>query len=144
MRLCKQIDLSIVDNIKMCYGTTNRLMPQVVFINGKFWIEPQCEMEYDEILNAISSKLKNRIRYALRQNNRWDSKIIFDMDVKTVSMDVNRKTYGDFEIYLKQNKTNILPVILLKDELTQFLTPLINDFIKELEINDFIVTKTKS
>lgn len=143
MRLGKQVILDIVNEMDIYYGTTNRLNPQVIFINGKFWVEPTEEMEYTDVVNSIASTMKNRIRYKLKNNHHWDSKIIFDMDIKTVSMSIHRKTYGDFELYLKQKNNNILPLNQLKGELMDLLTPLMNEFVSELQINDFIVTKTK-
>ena len=60
MRLGKQIPLDITNEMDICYGTTNRLNPQVIFVNGKFWIEPQIEMEYERVLNSISYNIKNK------------------------------------------------------------------------------------
>jgi hypothetical protein len=143
MRLGKQIPLDITNEMDICYGTTNRLNPQVIFVNGKFWIEPQIEMEYERVLNSISYNIKNKIRHLLKTENKWDNRVIFDIDIKTTSMSTHRKTFGDFEIFLRQKDSTVVKVDKLGDALRRLLTPIISEFIEDLQINDFIITKTK-
>lgn len=143
MRLGKQFSLDITDEIDTIYGITNRLNPQVIFINGKFWIQPTQEMDYETILGEIISSLRLKIKQALKQTPRWENIMIFDMDIKTLSMSPIKKNYGDFELYIKQDKKNITSPILLKDDIIQLLTPIINNFIKQLNENHFIISKNK-
>ena len=143
MRLGKQFSLDITDEIDTIYGITNRLNPQVIFINGKFWIQPTQEMDYETILGEIISSLRLKIKQSLKQTPRWENIMIFDMDIKTLSMSPIKKNYGDFELYIKQDKKNIISPILLKDDIIQLLTPIINNFIKQLNENHFIISKNK-
>jgi hypothetical protein len=143
MRLGKQFSLDITDEIDTIYGITNRLNPQVIFINGKFWIQPTQEMDYETILGEIISSLRLKIKQALKQTPRWENIMIFDMDIKTLSMSPIKKNYGDFELYIKQDKKNIISPALLKDDIIQLLTPIINNFIKQLNENHFIISKNK-
>ena len=143
MRLGKQFSLDITDEIDTIYGITNRLNPQVIFINGKFWIQPTQEMDYETILGEIISSLRLKIKQSLKQTPRWENIMIFDMDIKTLSMSPIKKNYGDFELYIKQDKKNIISPILLKDYIIQLLTPIINNFIKQLNENHFIISKNK-
>ena len=143
MRLGKQFSLDITDEIDTIYGITNRLNPQVIFINGKFWIQPTQEMDYETILGEIISSLRLKIKQSLKQTPRWENIMIFDMDIKTLSMSPIKKNYGDFELYIKQDKKNITSPILLKDDIIQLLTPIINNFIKQLNENHFIISKNK-
>lgn len=143
MRLGKQFSLDITDEIDTIYGITNRLNPQVIFINGKFWIQPTQEMDYETILGEIISSLRLKIKQSLKQTPRWENIMIFDMDIKTLSMSPIKKNYGDFELYIKQDKKNITSPTLLKDDIIQLLTPIINNFIKQLNENHFIISKNK-
>ena len=143
MRLGKQFSLDITNEIDTIYGITNRLNPQVIFINGKFWIQPTQEMDYETILGEIISSLRLKIKQSLKQTPRWENIMIFDMDIKTLSMSPIKKNYGDFELYIKQDKKNITSPILLKDDIIQLLTPIINNFIKQLNENHFIISKNK-
>ena len=143
MRLGKQFSLDITDEIDTIYGITNRLNPQVIFINGKFWIQPTQEMDYETILGEIISSLRLKIKQSLKQTPRWENIMIFDMDIKTLSMSPIKKNYGDFELYIKQDKKNITSPTLLKDDIIQLLTPIINNFIKQMNENHFIISKNK-
>ena len=143
MRLGKQFSLDITNEIDTIYGITNRLNPQVIFINGKFWIQPTQEMDYETILGEIISSLRLKIKQSLKQTPRWENIMIFDMDIKTLSMSPIKKNYGDFELYIKQDKKNIISPALLKDDIIQLLTPIINNFIKQLNENHFIISKNK-
>lgn len=143
MRLGKQFSLDITNEIDTIYGITNRLNPQVIFINGKFWIQPTQEMDYETILGEIISSLRLKIKQSLKQTPRWENIMIFDMDIKTLSMSPIKKNYGDFELYIKQDKKNITSPTLLKDDIIQLLTPIINNFIKQLNENHFIISKNK-
>lgn len=143
MRLGKQFSLDITNEIDTIYGITNRLNPQVIFINGKFWIQPTQEMDYETILGEIISSLRLKIKQSLKQTPRWENIMIFDMDIKTLSMSPIKKNYGDFELYIKQDKKNIASPTLLKDDIIQLLTPIINNFIKQLNENHFIISKNK-
>lgn len=142
-RLGKKISLGIIDEIEIIYGTLNRLNPEVIYINGKFWIKPSQEMDYDSVLNEIASKTKNAFKHNVKCSQQWDNKIIFDMDIKTSYMSPMKKSYGDFELFIRQNKDSIKDISQISDDISSLCKPILKAFINDLNENDFIVTKSK-
>lgn len=145
MRLTKKKKLDINHTLEMSCGTTNRLNPQIIFVEGKFWLEPKTEMEYEKILSPLVSKLRKDLKNSIRyKQNEWDNKLIFDVDIKYNSLVPNKKSFVDFEIYFKQNNDNVKDVLEISDDITALLKPLFDDFVGELIENDFIMSKTKA
>lgn len=142
-RLGKKMPLDIIDEIETSYGTLNRLNPEVIYISGKFWIKPLQEMDYNSVLDEIISKIKNSFKYNVKRNQQWGDKIIFDMDIKTYYMSTQKKSYGDFELYVHQNKDSMKDMNRIAEDIFSLCNPILKEFIHELHENDFIITKSK-
>ena len=60
-KMVKEIKLNVSDKVTLKYGTMNRENPKVVYINGRTWITPMYEGNYDDAMSFILNKYKKDI-----------------------------------------------------------------------------------
>ena len=78
------------------YGSVNRDIPKVVYVNGSGWIEPIADGNYEEIINNAFNKFKNTLKKVIISSPLFENKFVCDFDLKTTSLKVAKKNYLSF------------------------------------------------
>lgn len=141
-RLNKEYDIKLNDYIRTKYGSINRLNPIVVYINGKSWISPDFNGDYEELITKIFQTFKKELKAQVHSSPYFDNKIVCDFDLKTSSLKENKKNFLSFEFYVKQ-KTNVIQLKDLKLLIKNTFKVAIDNLVNNLLNNSFIMTKDK-
>lgn len=141
-RLNKEYDININNYVRMKYGSINRLNPIVVYINGKSWISPTFDGDYEELITKIFNSFKKELKSQVNSSPYFDNKIVCDFDLKTSSLKENKKNFLSFEFYIKQ-KTNIIQLKDMKLLIKNTFKGAIDKLVDNLINNSFIMTKDK-
>lgn len=141
-RLNKEYDININNYVRMKYGSINRLNPIVVYINGKSWISPTFEGDYEELITKIFNSFKRELKSQVNSSPYFDNKIVCDFDLKTSSLKENKKNFLSFEFYIKQ-KTNVIQLKDMKLLIKNTFKGAIDKLVDNLINNSFIMTKDK-
>lgn len=141
-RLNKEYDININNYVRMKYGSINRLNPIVVYINGKSWIAPTFEGDYEELITKIFNSFKKELKSQVNSSPYFDNKIVCDFDLKTSSLKENKKNFLSFEFYIKQ-KRNVIQLKDMKLLIKNTFKGAIDKLVDNLINNSFIMTKDK-
>ena len=141
-RLNKEYDININNYVRMKYGSINRLNPIVVYINGKSWISPTFDGDYEELIRKIFNSFKKELKSQVNSSPYFDNKIVCDFDLKTSSLKENKKNFLSFEFYIKQ-KTNVIQLKDMKLLIKNTFKGAIDKLVDNLINNSFIMTKDK-
>lgn len=141
-RLNKEYDININNYVRMKYGSINRLNPIVVYINGKSWVSPTFDGDYEELITKIFNSFKKELKSQVNSSPYFDNKIVCDFDLKTSSLKENKKNFLSFEFYIKQ-KTNIIQLKDMKLLIKNTFKGAIDKLVDNLINNSFIMTKDK-
>lgn len=141
-RLNKEYDININNYVRMKYGSINRLNPIVVYINGKSWISPTFDGDYEELITKIFNSFKKELKSQVNSSPYFDNKIVCDFDLKTSSLKENKKNFLSFEFYIKQ-KTNVIQLKDMKLLIKNTFKGAIDKLVDNLINNSFIMTKDK-
>lgn len=132
-------------NFKVKFGTVNKKNPEVVYIEAKTFITP-CSNDFNH--NAALQKVRRHFLYyineLLNHSKFYETKTILDMQVAKNCLIVGKKSFLTFQLLLRQNRNNIKPFKMLKNETVDFINLTTNTLYSLLCENQFIVTKTKS
>lgn len=132
------------DVFKLKLGTTNKLDPQVVYVEGRAFISPKYEEDdYSRKISEIKHALKHTISEGLKNNNLFDNKFILDFQVASNGISIDKKSFLSFQFLLRQNKDNVLKLSQLKDSALDFINNVVNSLSKTIVERDFELTKTK-
>lgn len=141
-RLNKEYDINLNKNVRTKYGSINRLNPVVIYINGKSWISPTFDGNYEELVKKIFNSFRKELKMQVNSSPYFENKIICDFDLKISSLKENKKNFLSFEFYIKQ-KVNVIQLkdmkILIKSTFKTAIDNLVNNLIN----NSFIMTKDK-
>lgn len=141
-RLNKEYDINLNNNVRMKYGSINRLNPIVIYVNGKSWISPNFDGEYEELITKIFNSFKKELKTQVNSSPYFDNKIVCDFDLKTSSLKENKKNFLSFEFYIKQ-KPNIIQLKDMKILIKNTFKGAIDNLVDNLINNSFIMTKDK-
>ena len=127
MKNGKYSSLGQYQNIKIGYGTVDSKNFKTIYIKFKTWIEPLETSNFELLISKTSKKIKSHIfQYP---NDFFHKESIVDINVKTYSIKLNKKSFMDLEITLF-TKTDI---IFNDKKLIKFIKTIIKDIID----NDF-------
>ena len=97
-------------------GTTDKKNPSVFFINGALWVMPLFYDNYTKAVENIEKSFRQYISSALKMNDILNDKYILNMESTPNYMKYRKKTYINFELYLKQsNEKELMDFNSLKD-----------------------------
>lgn len=142
-RLKREYGLDINNNVVVKYGTLDKENPKVVYVTCKGYITPIEKFDYDSAIDDIINCFKKKLRHTLRKSIYFENKFICDFDLKSVTMEYNKKNYFMVEFYVRQLNNNIVGIKEVDKYLIETFSHNINDLIKQFNDNTFIVTKTK-
>ena len=142
-RTNKEIKLNDINNLfEISYGTTNKYKPKVIYLSCKTWIEPQEEKEFKSIIENIFIKFKKDLFNKISTSNVFDKNFISNFEIKKSSLQLHKKNFFNFEIYLKQ-KTKILLLQDLENDVKTLFKPLIENLVYDFNSNFLNLTKGK-
>jgi hypothetical protein len=141
-RTNKEIKLNIHDLCDISYGTTNKYQPKVIYLSCKTWVEPKEDKEFNSIIENIFINFKKELFKEILKSQTFDKNFISNFEIKSSSLQIHKKNFFNFEIYLKQ-KSRILLLPDLENNVVDLFKPLINDLIVNFQNNSLILTKGK-
>lgn len=140
----KEYKLDITDKINLSLKTFDSEKPYVCFLNGRCWVTPTEVFNYMEIAENYIEDFKKSFRSSICKVDNFENKFIFDMDMKYHRLVKDKKTFFEFEIFLKQKKDKFLSFKELKKQFEkENIIIHINTLIKQLEQSNFILEKSK-
>lgn len=137
----KEIKLNVSDSIVLKYGTMNRENPKVIYINGKTWLMPLYEGDYENVVNQAISIYKKVLKKRLLETDKFERNMLCEFDIRPEAMKVNKKKFLSFDIFIKQK--HCLEMKKLKDELSECVGNASDIFADSLTQNDFLLSKVK-
>lgn len=57
-RLNKEYKLDVCNHMIVKYGSVNKDNPQVIYVNGKCWVSPKHQMDYEYVISRIEKEMK--------------------------------------------------------------------------------------
>jgi len=133
------------ENFKLKIGTTNKINPLVVYIEGRAFISPQESKEdYSQDISEIKYNFKRAISNGLQESTLFDKNFIVDFQVASKGVSLNKKSFLSFQFLLRQNKNNVLKLKDLKPTAEPFIKGVVNVLEESINKHNFIVTKTKT
>lgn len=143
-RLNKELKIETSNNFKIKYGTINCKNPESIYFVGNTYIPPiENKLLFNEDVEFIKTKFKTLIKQYLETSKQFESMYVFDFDIRESGLKTNKKSYFSFEIYLKQNKTNILPINELQHIADAFMNNITNSITTTLWLLNFKTFKNK-
>lgn len=141
-RTNKEIKLNLTELFDISYGSTNKYNPKVIYISCKTWVEPKEEIEFDNVIGNIFTKFKKELLNRILQSDIFNRKFISNFEIKSSSLQKNKKNFFNFEIYLKQ-KDKVYFLNELENNVETLFKPLINNLISDFHNNSLFLTKGK-
>lgn len=132
------------DNFKIKIGTTNKLEPKVVYVEGRTFLSPLEEYDdYSTDMNHIKQNLKTAISKYLHGCPIFDGKFILDFQVAASGIKPGKRSFLSFQIILKQ-KENMIPSLLeVKRQSEKTILDIINAVQDDILKTGYTVSKTK-
>lgn len=133
---------TVSDEMKISYGSVDKDLPKVIYVNGKMWLSPKHKVNGSKIIPDMYKQLKYFTINFYTSNSNFGSKCIIDLDITSETIRPGQKKFFQFDIFLRQ-KENIQSLI----ELQQFMKGRSKLFSSELSkyLNDigFTISKKK-
>lgn len=89
----KEIKLNVSDSIVLKYGTMNRENPKVIYINGKTWLMPLYEGDYENVVNQAISIYKKDLKKRLLETDKFERNMLCEFDIRPEAMKVNKRSF---------------------------------------------------
>lgn len=132
------------DKFNLKIGTTNRLNPLVVYIEGRTCISPEEEKEsYNRDIYEIKRTLKHSISKNIESCDLFENKFILDFQITESGVAKNKKSALTFQFLLKQNKDNVLKIKDVHDNASEVINNIIKSLEEAIYSHDFAIYKTK-
>lgn len=132
------------DTFNLKIGTTNKLNPSVVYIEGKAFISPEEDKDdYSHDISEIKHSLRKSISSELEKTNAFDGKFILDFQVATNGIAAKKKSFMSFQFLLKQNHEKVKKLSEVKEESSDMILKIANDLRDEISGHGFKIAKTK-
>lgn len=137
----KKID---AENFKLKIGTTNKIDPIVVYVEGRTFISPIEEKEdYSKDLSKIRHEFSRAISRGISKSPLFDRKFILDFQVASKGVSLNKKSFLSFQFLLRQNKENVLKLKDLKANCEEMIKAIVSSLEENIIEHNFVLTKTK-
>lgn len=143
-RFNKEYKLDVCNHMIVKYGSINKDNPQVVYVTGKCWVSPKCEMNYESVISHIEKDMRKNIKLFLMDGINFDKKFILDFDFNCDNLLVGNKKFLSFDFFIKQNESNKKTLKQLKPIINDKISTIVNNLVYLLNENDFTITKTKT
>lgn len=131
------------ETFKLKLGTTNKNEPYVIYLEGRTFICPTEDDDYSKQISEIKHMFKREISDMAHKSIFFEDGYILNFQVASSGIAVNKKSFLSFQIFLRQNKNNLLKVVDLKNVASENISSLIGKFSEILSSYGFGLSKTK-
>lgn len=133
------------DLFKIKIGTTNKIEPKVIYVEGRTFIQPLKEKDnYCGEITSIKRNFNKIIQNFISQNNLFSPKYILDFQVAQSGISTLKRSFLSFQFLLRQkNDKNILKLKDVKQKLENDIQNVLIDLTNCIREVDFTVSKTK-
>lgn len=132
------------DGFTVDIGTTNKLNPQAIYLNGKAFIRPVTDKDdYDDDITDIRYNLKRNIAKALKKTTIFEPKFILNFDIASNRMVNGKRSFLSFQIVLKQKKDNIMKLNDVRDIGEPFVHDIVFSLENDIIMHDFTIHKRR-
>lgn len=130
---------------KLKIGTTNKIEPKVIYIEGRTFIQPLTEKDcYNIEITSIKRKFNKIIQGFINGNNLFSQKYILDFQVAQSGISTLKRSFLSFQFLLRQKDDNkILKLKEIKQKSETDIQNILNDLTTCIKEYDFSVSKTK-
>lgn len=135
----REIKLDFSDNMRVKFGTVDRLNPRIVYLSYRFWVEPIGESDYGEDFEIIKKNIRHLIRKTLSEDYLFSKKYIFDFLMNGDTLNEKKNKCVEFSIYLKQSSTDIVGFMDLLKVSKETVRKMVNGIEDEFVSNGFKV-----
>lgn len=142
VRLCKEYKLDLSNTFKLKYGSMNRINPNVVYVEGKTYIGPTEEFDYENGIKKLMSSFKKNIANKIKKDSSLSKNFVFDYDVAAYRMKQGAKKILLFNFYFKQGK-EIIPLKDIKNKVEDLISEPLGNLEFSIPRSNFIASKTK-
>ena len=132
------------DSFEIKIGTTNKLNPVVIYVEGKAFITPSEEnTDYSQDISEIKHALRRAISDSLSGNDIFDKKFILDFQVATNGINVGKKSFMSFQFLLRQKNETPLKLTEIKEISENEVINIANILRDSINCHGFSISKTK-
>lgn len=133
------------DYFKVKIGTTNKVNPQVVYVEGKTFIKPINEKEdYNKDVIELKRAFNKTIQKYLAGDKVYIPKYIFDFQVAQSGISTQKKSFLTFQFLLRQRTDKqIMKLKDIKIASENLINNIIDEFSEHIKTHEFTITKTK-
>ncbi len=132
------------DSFKLKIGTTNKINPMVIYVEGKAFISPEDDKEdYAKDIAEIKHVFKQSISDGLCTTDVFDNKYIIDFQVASSGIAVNKKSFLSFQFLVRQKRDNIMKLTDVKARTEGMILSIVDSLKNAILEHNFSLTKTK-
>lgn len=132
------------DSFKLKIGTTNKINPMVIYVEGKAFISPEDDKEdYTKDIAEIKHVFKQSISDGLCTTDVFDNKYIIDFQVASSGIAVNKKSFLSFQFLVRQKRDNIMKLTDVKARTEGMILSIVDSLKNAILEHNFSLTKTK-
>lgn len=132
------------EDFKLKIGTTNKVNPLVIYVEGKAFISPTEEKDgYNKDISEIKHHFKRSISTSLAGSNIFDTKYILDFQVASSGISVNKKSFLSFQFLLRQKGEKIMKLIDVKTASEGMISSIVGSLKETIAEHNFELSKTK-
>ena len=133
------------DYFKVKIGTTNKINPQVVYVEGKTFIKPLNEKDdYNKDIVELKRAFNKTLQKYLTGDKLYVPKYIFDFQVAQSGISTAKKSFLTFQFLMRQKvDKQIMKLKDIKTASEDLINNIINEFSEHVKSHDFSITKTK-
>lgn len=132
------------EDFKLKIGTTNKINPLVIYVEGKAFISPNEEKEgYGRDISEIKHHFKRSISTNLAGSSIFDTKYILDFQVASSGISVNKKSFLSFQFLMRQKGESIMKLTDVKTASEEMISNIVNSLKETITEHNFELSKTK-
>lgn len=132
------------DSFKLKIGTTNKINPMVIYVEGKAFICPTDDKDdYTRDVAEMKHVLKQSISSGLMGSDIFDNKYIVDFQVASNGIAVNKKSFLSFQFLMRQKRDNVMKLTEVKDKSENMINGIVGDLKECISEHNFELYKTK-
>lgn len=132
------------DSFKLKIGTTNKINPMVIYVEGKAFICPSEDKDdYAKDISEIKHVLKRSISDGLCTTDIFDNKYIIDFQVAASGIAVNKKSFLSFQFLLRQKRDNVMKLTDVKAKTEGMISDIVDSLKDAIIKRNFSLTKSK-
>ena len=132
------------ENFKLKIGTTNKLNPVIVYVEGKAFISPMDEKDdYSKDMSDIKYAFKQNIRETLSEMKNFEKKFLLDFQVASSGISVKKKSFLTFQFFMRQKKERIMKLNDVKNMSAAYIGKMVDTLSDDIRDHNYLITKTK-